>query len=220
MFLLEILIPACATFSPVLLMMYSQFSSVQPLNCVRLFVTPWIIARQASLSITNSRSSLRLRSVESVMPSSHLILGRPLLLLPSIPPSIRVFSNESTLCMRWPKYYAQHIMWNVGLDEAQAGMKIPVRNINNLRYVDDTTLMAESEELKSLLMKVTEEESWLKTQHLKNEYCGIQSHHFMANRNNGNSDRLYFGAPKSLQMVTAAMKLKDTYSLEGKLWPT
>ena len=68
--------------------------------------TPWITARQASLSITNSQSSLKLMSIESVMPSSHLILCRPLLLLPPIPPSIRVFSNESTLCMRWPKYWS------------------------------------------------------------------------------------------------------------------
>ena len=80
------------------------FSSDQLLSHVRLFVTPWIAARQASLSITNSRSSLRLTSIESVMPSSHLILCCTLLLLPPIPPSIRVFSNESTLCMRWPKY--------------------------------------------------------------------------------------------------------------------
>ena len=80
--------------------------SVQSLSRVRIFVTPWIAARQASLSIANSRSSLRLTSVESVMPSSHLILGHPLLLLPPIPPSIRVFSNESTLCMRWPKYWS------------------------------------------------------------------------------------------------------------------
>ena len=72
----------------------------------RLFATPWIAARQASLSITNSRSSLRLTSIESVMPSSHLILCRPLLLLPPIPPSIRVFSSESTLRMRWPKYWS------------------------------------------------------------------------------------------------------------------
>ena len=68
--------------------------------------TPWIIARQASLSITNSQSSLKLMSIESVMPSSHLVLCCPLLLLPPIPPSIRVFSNESTLCMRWPKYWS------------------------------------------------------------------------------------------------------------------
>ena len=83
-----------------------EFSSVQLLSRVRLFATPWIAARQASLSITISWSSLRLTSMESVMPSSHLILCRPLLLLPSIPPSIRVFSNESTLCMRWPKYWS------------------------------------------------------------------------------------------------------------------
>ena len=74
---------------------FSRFSSVQSLNRVRLFATPWIAARQASLSITNSRSSLRLMSIESVMPSSHLILCCPLLLLSPIPPSIRVFSNES-----------------------------------------------------------------------------------------------------------------------------
>ena len=80
------------------------FSSVQSLSRVWLFATPWIAASQASLSITNSQSSLRLTSIESVMPSSHLILCHPLLLLPPIPPSIRVFSNESTLCMRWPKY--------------------------------------------------------------------------------------------------------------------
>ena len=77
-----------------------QFSSVQSLSHVRLFVTPWIAACQASLSITNSRSSLRLTSIESVMPSSHLIHCRPLLLLPPIPPTIRVFSNESTLRMK------------------------------------------------------------------------------------------------------------------------
>ena len=80
--------------------------SDQSLSCVRLFATPWITARQASLSITNSQSSLRLTSIESVMPSSHLILCRPLLLLPPIPPSIRVFSNESTLHMRWSKYWS------------------------------------------------------------------------------------------------------------------
>ena len=81
-------------------------SWVQSLSRVRLFVTPWIAARQASLSITNSWSLPRLTSIESVMPSSHLILCRPLLLLPPIPPSIRVFTNESTLRMRWPKYWS------------------------------------------------------------------------------------------------------------------
>ena len=83
-----------------------RFSSVQLLSRVRLFGTPRIAARQASLSITNSQSSLRLMSIESVMPSSHLILCHPLLLLLPIPPSIRVFSNESTLRMRWPKYWS------------------------------------------------------------------------------------------------------------------
>ena len=83
-----------------------QSSSVQSLIRVLLFVTPWIAAHQAFLSITNSWSSLRLMSIESVMPSRHLILCHPLLLLPPIPPSIRVFSNESTLRMRWPKYWS------------------------------------------------------------------------------------------------------------------
>ena len=86
--------------------MIIQFDSVQSLSRVQLFATPWITACQASLSITNSQSSLKLTSIESVMPSSHLILRRPLLLLPPIPPSIKVFSNESTLRMRWPKYWS------------------------------------------------------------------------------------------------------------------
>ena len=89
--------------SPCLFNLYAEFSSVQSLSGVRLFATPWIAARHASLSITNSRSSPRLRSSKSVIPSSHLILGHPLLLLPPIPPSIRGFSSESTLRMRWPK---------------------------------------------------------------------------------------------------------------------
>ena len=84
----------------------NHLSSVQLLSRVRLFATSWIAAHQASLSITNSQSSLRLTSIKSVMPSSHLILCRPLLLLPPIPPSIRVFSNESTLHMRWPNYWS------------------------------------------------------------------------------------------------------------------
>ena len=83
-----------------------MFSSVQSLSCVRLFATPWIAARQASLSITNSSSSLRLTSIKSVMPSSHLILCHPLLLLSSIFPSITVFSNESVLHIRWSKYWS------------------------------------------------------------------------------------------------------------------
>ena len=83
-----------------------QFSSFQSLRHVRLFVTPWIAARQASLSIMNSWSLPKLMSIESVMPSSQFILCRPLLLLPPIPPSISVFSNESNLRVRWPKYWS------------------------------------------------------------------------------------------------------------------
>ena len=92
--------PSCRSFIMI------QFSSVQSLSRVRLFATPWITGRQASLSITNPQSSLRLTPIESVMPSSHLILCHPLLLLPPIPPSITVFSNESTLRMRWPAYWS------------------------------------------------------------------------------------------------------------------
>ena len=80
--------------------------SVQLLSHVRLFVTPWTAAHQASLSVTNSWSLLKLMPIELMMPSSHLILCLPLLLLPPVPPSIRVFSNESALCIRWPKYWS------------------------------------------------------------------------------------------------------------------
>src|SRR5574341_1078234 len=83
-----------------------QFSSVESLSHVQLFVTPWTAAHQASLSITNSQSLLKLMSIESVMPSNHLILCHPLLLLPSNFPTIKVFSNESVLRIRWPKYWS------------------------------------------------------------------------------------------------------------------
>ena len=119
--------------------------------------------------------------------------------------------------------YAEYLIWNAGLDEAQAGIKIARRNINNLRYADDTTLMAESEE--ELLSEEPLDESergewksWLKTQHSQNQDHGIRSHHFMTN-DGKQWVTLFFWAPKSLQMVIAAMKLKDAYSLEGKLWP-
>ena len=94
--------------SPLLLALTSDWllSSVQSLSRVRLFVTPWTAAHQASLSFFNSQSLVKLMSIESVMPSNYLILCHPLLLLPSIFPSIRVFSNESALCMRWPKYWS------------------------------------------------------------------------------------------------------------------
>ena len=120
--------------------------------------------------------------------------------------------------------YSEDIMRNAGLEEAQAGSKIVGRNINNLRYADDTTLMAESEEeLRASWKWKRRVKSWLKAQHSGNEDHGIWSDHFMANRwgSSGNSGWLYFeGAPKSLQMVTSAMKLKGTYSLQGKLWLT
>ena len=99
---------------------FSMFSSVQSLSRVRLFATPWIAAHQASLSITNSWSLLKLTSIESVMPSSHLILCRPLLLLPPIPPSIRVFSSESTLRMRWPKYWS--FSFSISLSNEHPGL--------------------------------------------------------------------------------------------------
>ena len=97
-----------------------QLSSVQSLSCVRLYATPWIAVYQASLSITNSRSSLRLVSIGPVMPSSHFILCRPLLLWPPVPPSIRVFSSESTLCIRWPKYWS--FSFNISPSNEHSGM--------------------------------------------------------------------------------------------------
>ena len=114
-------------------------------------------------------------------------------------------------------------MRNSGLDEAKTGIKTARRNINNLRYADDNTLKAESEEeLKSLLMKVKEESEKVGLKlNIQKTKMMVSGHHFMGNRweNSGNSVRLYFFflAPKSPQMVIAAMKLKDTYSLEGKL---
>ena len=112
-------------------------------------------------------------------------------------------------------------MWNPELDEAQAGIKIAGRNINNLRYADDTTLMAESEEVKSLLMKVKEESEKVGLK------LNIQKTKIMASgpitswqTDGATVADFILGAPKSLQMVIAATKLKDAYSLEGKLWPT
>ena len=117
-------------------------------------------------------------------------------------------------------------MRNAGLDEAQAGIKIAGKNLNNLRYADDTTLMAESdEELKSVLMKVKEESKKaglkLNIQKTKITASGsITSWQIDGETVETVADFILGGSPKSLQMVTAAMKLKDTYSLEGKLWPT
>ena len=102
------------------MVMINQFSSVQSLSLVQLSVTPWTSARQASLSITNSRSLPKLMSIESVMPSNHLILCRFLLLLPSIFPSIRVFSNETALRIRWPKYWS--FSFNISPSNEHSGL--------------------------------------------------------------------------------------------------
>ena len=117
----------------------ADFSSVQSLSCVQLFVTPRTAACQASLSITNSRSLIKLMSIKSVMPSNHLILCRPLLLLPSIFPSIRVFSNESVLCIRWPNYWS----FSISLSNECSGL-ISLR-------IDWLDLLAVQGTLKSLL---------------------------------------------------------------------
>ena len=99
---------------------FSNIYSVQSLSRVRLFSTPWTAARQGSLSIANSRSLLKLMSIESVMPSNHLILCHPLLLLPSIFPSIRVFSSESVLHIRWPKYWSFN--FSISLSNEYSGL--------------------------------------------------------------------------------------------------
>ena len=119
----------------------NHFNSVQSLSCVRLFVTPWTAASQASLSITISRSLLKLMSIESVMPFNHPILCCPLLLLPSIFPSIRVFSNESVLCLRWPKYWS--FSFNINPSNEYSGL-ISFR-------IDWLDLLAVQGTLKSLL---------------------------------------------------------------------
>ena len=129
-----------------------QFSSVQLLSRVWLFATPWIAARQASLSITNSQSLLKLMCIELVMPSSHLILCRPLLLLPPISPSIRVFSNESTLRMRWPKYWS--FCFNISPSNEHPGL-IFFR-------MDWLDLLAIQGTLKSLLQHHSSKESILR----------------------------------------------------------
>ena len=118
-----------------------EFSSVQSLSRVWLFATPWTAARQASLSITNSQSLLKLMSIESVMPSNHLIFCCPFLLLPSVFPSIRVFSNESVLHIRWPKYWS--FIFSISPSNEYLGL-ISLR-------MDWLDLLAVQETLKSLL---------------------------------------------------------------------
>ena len=143
-----------------------QFSSVQSLSRVWLFATPWTAARQASLSITNSRNLLRLMPIKSVMPSSHLILCRPLLLLPPIPPSIRVFSNESTLHMRWPKYWS--FSFNISPSNEHPGL-ISFR-------MDWLDLLAVQGTLKSLLQHHSSKASVIQ----RAAFCTVQlSHPYM-----------------------------------------
>ena len=122
-------------------MFITVFLSVQSLSRVQLFVIPWTAACQASLSITNSQSLLKLRSIESAMPSNHLILYRPLLLLPSMFPSIRVFSSESVLHIRWPKYWS--FSFSISPSNEYSGL-IPFR-------MDWLVLLAVQGTLKSLL---------------------------------------------------------------------
>ena len=130
------------TFIGIIIQPYLLFlSSVQLLSRVQLFATPWTAAHQASLSITNSQSLLKLMSIKSVMPSSQLILCHPLLLLPPIPPSIRVFSNESVLHIRWPKYWS--FSFSISLSNEYSGL-ISFR-------IDWLDLLAVQGALKSLL---------------------------------------------------------------------
>ena len=189
-----------------------QFSSVQLLSHVWLFAIPWTAACQASLSITNSQSLLKLMPIESVMPFNHLILFHPLLLLPSIFPRIRVFSNESALHIRWPKYWS--FSFNISPSSEYSGL-ISFR-------MDWLDLLAVQGTLKSLLQPHSSKTSilqcsaffivqlshpymtngktialtrWTFVSKVMSLFLSLSgSHHFMANRwgNNGNSDRLYF----------------------------
>ena len=157
----------------------------------------WITVCQASLSFTVSQNLLKLMSVELVMPSNHLILYHPLLLLPSIFPSIRIFSIESVLCIRWPKYRS----FSISPSNEYSGL-ISIR-------MDWFNLLAVPGTFKGLL------------QYHSTEASILRSHHFMVNRreNHGNSDRLYFLGLQNHCAVTA-VKLKDICSLEEKLWQT
>ena len=139
------------------------YSSVQSLSCVRLFATPWTAAHQASLSITNSQSLPKLMSIESVMPSNHLILCCPLLLLPSIFPSIRVFSNESALRIRWPKYWS--FSFNISPSNEHPGL-ISFR-------MDGLDLLAVQGTLKSLLQHHSSKASIL----LRSAFITVQLSH-------------------------------------------
>ena len=110
-----------------------QFSSVQSLSCVELFAIPWTAAHQASLSFTISQSLLKLMSIESVMPSSHLILCSPLLLFPSIFPSIRVFSNKSALHIRWPKYWSFSFSISPSKNKGLISLRVDMFDLHTVR---------------------------------------------------------------------------------------
>ena len=158
----------------------SQFSSVQSLSHVQLFATPWTAACQASLSIANSQSLLKLMSIESVMPSNHLILCRPLLLLPSLFPRIGVFSDESVLHIRWPKFWS--FSFSISPSNEYSGL---------ISFRMDWLDLPAAPCCKGLSRVLSN------TKVQKHQFFGDQlcSHHFMANRwgNSGNSVRLYFG---------------------------
>ena len=147
-----------------LILLLVQFSSVQLLSHVRLFMTPWTTECQASLSSTNSQSPSKLMSVESLMPSNHLILCRPLLLLPSVFPSIRGFSNESALRIRWPKYWSYS--FNISPSNEHPGL-ISFR----MGWLD---LLAVQGTLKSLIQHHPSKTSILFFFFLKHQFFGTQ----------------------------------------------
>ena len=147
--------------------------SVQSLSCIRLFVTPWTAARQASLSITNSRNLFKLVSIESVMPSNHLILCCPLLLSPLIFPNIRVFSNESTLPIRWPKYW--NFSFNISPSNDYSGL-ISFR-------MDELDLLAVQGTLKSLLQHHSSKASILQLRKRSAFFIVQLSHTYMTTGN-------------------------------------
>ena len=172
-----------------------QFSSVQSLSRVQFFATPWITACQASLSITNSRNLPKPTSIESAMPSSHLIFCHPLLLSPILP-SIRVFSNESILCMRWPKYWS--FSFNISPSNEHPGL-ISFR----MDWLD--LLAVQKEESETVDLKLNFQKTNIMASGPINSWQ-------IDMRKWKQSQTLFSWAPKSLWMVTSAMKLKDTCS--------
>ena len=209
-----------------------QFSSVAQL-C--LTATLWTASSQASLSITNSWSLLKFLSIESVMPSHHLILCRPLLLPPSIFPSIRVFSNESVLHIRWSTYWS--FSFSVSPSDEYSGLisfrmdwldlfavQGTLKSLLQYHISKSSILWCSAFFVKSLLMKVKEESEkvGLKSNIQKTNIMafGLITSWQIDGEQWKQWKTLFLGVPKSLQMVTAAMKLKDACFSEEKLWPT